>query len=407
MSLCAHRRIPTRLIVSAAALVAFAPAVTAHADPPAGVVLAGHVLDASKPVPATVTLTAWPDVAALDHLPDGAVVGTRRIATATTGVDGSYSLAPALSSLPHRFREADGTVNVELEIGSDIGHAQLSLPIAVSAASPAARVTTTAVPGTRPADVDVDLSRGDVTDSLSTGPRPAAITTAVPQSGDYKCGDWEAGDRLGQRPEKFMNVYADPTGKATVTETAASSHTLGVAIKVSSGPWSLEGSASETLADGSYATNTYAHDVAIKNTVDYRKYHRFCVTEDFKTHWEHAARPGHFYALEVERLTEPIRGAGFTNCVMVHRGTYTKTHGRSKNFSLGMDLYFIRLEAHAAYSSHTKISWHITGRNRLCGSNDGWVHSDQAEVRKPSPKRCIPGQPCHTVVGTAARIVVR
>jgi hypothetical protein len=396
------------LIASAAALTAFAPAVAAHADPPTGVVVSGHVLEATNAVRgATVSLIAWPDAGALDQVPDGAPVGTRQIATAITTDDGSYTLAPDLSSLPDRFRESDGTVNVELEIASPTGHAQFSLPLATSAAVPAAEVTTTAVPGSRPAEVDVDLSRHAVADSLSTRTRPATLATSVAQSGDYKCSDWEAGDKLGQRPETFMNVYADPTGKATVTETTASTHTLGVAIQISSGPWSVDGSASQSLADGSYATNTYAHDVAIKNTVDYRKYHRFCVTENFKTHWEHEARPGHFYALEVERLTEPIRGAGFTNCVMVHRGTYTKTHGKSKNFSLGMDLYFIRVEAHAAYSSHTKISWHITGRNRLCGSNDGWVHANQAEVRRPSARRCIPGKPCHTVLGTTPRSTAR
>jgi hypothetical protein len=409
MSLSTHRRNATRLITSAAAIAVFAPAVAAHADPPASVILNGHVVSAGMPVPgATVTLTAWPDADTLMGLPSGAPVGTTRLTTVIVGTDGSYAVAPDLSSLSARYREADGTVNVELEIGSPAGHAQYSLPVALSAHVPAAGDATTAVGGSRPARVDIDLAQHTVVNSLAAHTSGlATFATPVARSGDYKCGDWEAGDKLRQRPEKFMNVYADRTGKATVTETAASSHTLGVAIKISSGPWSVDGSASETVSDGSYATNTYAHDVAIKNTVDYRKYHRLCVTENFKTHWEHEARPGHFFALEVERLTEPIRGAGFSNCVMVHRGTYTKTHGRSKDFSLGMDLYFVRVEAHAAYSSHTRISWHITGRNRLCGSNDGWVHADQAEARKPSPRRCIPGKPCHTVVATIAHVAAR
>jgi hypothetical protein len=184
-----------------------------------------------------------------------------------------------------------------------------------------------------------------------------------------------------------------------VTETAASQHTLGVAIKVSSGPWTVDGSASETMTDESSATLTYRHDVSIANLVDYRKYNRWCIwPERGSTRVDHLARPGHFAALQVQSLTEPIKDAAFSNCLSVSQGKYTKSRGSSHHFAAGVNLYFIRVEAQAAYSANTTISWRITRKRKLCGSNDLWAHASEASVRKPSPPRCIPGKPCHSTV---------
>lgn len=337
--------------------------------PPAGaewalpMVATGQVLarDGAPQADARVNLVAWPSTHVLSALPTGATIHTRLLVSSTTDRAGHYALRYDLATLSRSFTEPDGTVNLEVDTASAGGpEATDHYSFSAKAASPTHQDT-------------VRLAAAPSAESTFPVAPPDACSTV----------GWTAGIWVRHRPEAFLDVYSDIGGKATVTETSTASHTLGVGLRVDSGGWGIEGTASLQNERGASSTVTYQAGKRIFNQVNYRRFHRRCRPGfDQPEHTYREARPMGFYAQQVPALREDIGTQHWTNCTQYWSGSYSKTRGRNREFAGGVKLPFMSLSSTAAFSNSMIETFHITDHQYLCGSTEmGWDMAPQAGTR--------------------------
>ena len=148
-------------------------------------------------------------------------------------------------------------------------------------------------------------------------------------------------------------------------------HTLGIGYKSSSGTWSANGTS--TISYSGSAEYGRLADANIYNAVNYRDTHSTCGGT-----WR---RPIGCYGLSTN-----FTYAGHINypyCQTVYGGTYTKNQGRNTTYANGVNIGGFSVSAQSGWNREVRITWTITARSKLCGSNSvGWLDSAMADTHQ-------------------------
>lgn len=413
------------------------PSLPAPGFPHLNDLVVGTVTSGSTPIAgATVTLTAWPNAAALDALPDGAEVPTRTVATAQSDASGAYTLAPRLATLPSDYTEPSGAVSLVLEAAKD-GVAQ-SHNVAAALANSAAGATSDSIaePG-RPAVINFDRAAQTASDSTSTavdagtpdgalasaltsaathpGTADATADTGIPLGGEGnvaagsasmpvpafipRCGPWHAQkERIYGAPEHFVNVYTWSGAPATVDEEVGSEHSLGAAMHtIGTVGWSATAGIEISTATSNGAAAVVRSSKAEYNQVNYRYFLQSCwaAANGHFTGNNKQWRPTGFFALTPQGIEKSVSHPYWNShlCSDYKAGQrVVKSKGANTTYTAGVDLGFISVSSHASFSSNMTITFQLTQDSEVCGSTaEGLVKSPQIEVHKKLTNDCGPG----------------
>lgn len=378
------------VLLSAAATVAFASQVGPPAGPPGAPVVPhsvggprapshGVVLAAwgpNQPV-AKIGILAWPNKKTLRALHTGATIPLVTLGTTSTTSTGAYSLNVDISQLGSRYRESNGSVNVEVRIATPTQGATVYLPLHRSKVS------------RDPTRVTLPPYSFDLVHRRVTGPglrvpeHLAVFRTAEPAA------DWipepspspgpdgppcrgTAGRWLPDREEHFLNVWAWRGAKATVTESTGSTHTLGVGVRTGSGPWTFAGHSEETWShDMTVSTPPISNNRAVGNAVNYRIFRLRCGASWFQTSVRSMGIDALLPSRFIHRKIRPIR---FRHCVSYDAGQAIQIHDSANvTYGGGVDLGFVSLSAHASLTDSTQEIFIPTRRTWICGNNRYYI----------------------------------
>ncbi|WP_020017914.1 hypothetical protein [Promicromonospora sukumoe] len=371
------------------------------ADPVADrghVVVSGTVTRAGSPAVADILAVAWPEGAVLDKIPDEGAVRMVTLAAAKSATSGDYSISVDLDKVPVDYIDDSGQVDVDLLIADDTAEATWSFSLV---REPAGWTTATSESG-EGLDVSVDLESGQVKDSsidvdsmvdsdfdpVDTGAAQEQTTTAVETRSavfDQRLAAYKSAEFAPLEPicdtvrsattHTARERWALSQGTTNVAVTAKQSrdlsHTLGVAIKGSSG-WKMSGTLAKKTTvsgeDGPYRA-VYYHT----NTVRYRDYKNSCTGKITRS------RP--------EAITDIFSGLtnvprkNWTTCVTKSSGTYTKETEKNATISGAVKVH-AELTAQAGWGTKASLAFKFTGPSRLCGSNGkSWVSAPQVVAR--------------------------
>ena len=185
-----------------------------------------------------------------------------------------------------------------------------------------------------------------------------------------------------------MRVYTYTGNPFTISETAGSTHGLGVAAKGAApgDPWANEAGASFSIDTNTSAGGTNSESVSngryLFNRVYYRQYKHVCQGVGVYRIDRYQARSSGFDDIisegdEYSPVSRPI----WSNCsTRKTSGTFWKRHGSSATFAQGVTLLGISVSAHASYETNTQIAWTFNTPGYLCGSNTTWPDATEAQA---------------------------
>jgi hypothetical protein len=354
----------------------------------------------SAPATASVSLVAWPSDDYLAAQTIGQTVPTEVLATATPSAAGSYTLSPNLAGVGANYVDPDGLVNLELDTTLGSQSQEWSLSAAVPGSVAATQDPQLAVAGSTPDTVNFNMSQATVTQTDSTGVSetdPVQLTSAdtlsqathgvgpgaAPATGNSPddhpdpagCSGWTYYSYYGNRNETFLNLYTY-SGDTTVTESAGSTHTLGVGADENNNGWGLDGEHSITKEASASASNSWTSNEQLKNTVNEHEYQRYCwLQDDINYHAEYKIEAVSFNAFLTSATHIINTNWNSKNCHLYASGNYTKIQGSNQSFSGGLNTPFISLKSQAEFSKDSSVGWNPSSAGEeMCGStNAGWA----------------------------------
>jgi len=335
----------------------------------------GRILSGSAAVSgAHIAAVAWPNGKTLAALPNGAKVLLRTVGTAVADSTGAYHLVMNLASLKPKYREPDGTVNVEVDLTTAASSARWNVPITPQQIAPhPARVAlpafvfnlanaTVSGAGVAPGANTMSVAPAGTMLPSDYGPSPSPS----PGPDEDPCSD-VAGRRVPDRPEHFLNVWAWSGVPTTVTESLGSKHTVGLGITYDGVYWSGYGTADVESGQNENATATFRSNRSTGNSINYRRFTLVCQgTTQYRT-----ARPTGLDALLPAKFTKhKIAAPKFKHCVRYRRGqTLTVDHSSNTTYAAGVGLGFVNLSAHASMTKQTIEAFNIKKGTFICGNN--------------------------------------
>ena len=371
------------LLASASPTASASPSPAASSAAATGKLISGAIVgtDGSPAADATVSLNAWPTPQFLAAQAIGDKVPVKAITTTTTSRSGRYSLDPDLSSLGPDYVSPDGSVSLEIDTAQGDASQEWSIPAAIPRSRAAEASADSIVAGSRPGVLDFDLHRGTLAQRVGAAPvhTQKLAATRNPVSSDHVapmdntapgCFGWTSYKSFPDRSEAFLNLYTY-SGHATVNEKIGSSHSLGVSANYAGQGWALHGSLSLEKQSSTSGTDSFTGNTRLWNEVNARECDDYCWDSGHTDpHYNFQMRPVSFHMFLTRR--DPI-AARFWNtlyCDSEYSGTYGKTQGSNQAFSLGLKLPYLSVEARAAFSHETTVSWSPGSVGEfLCGSN--------------------------------------
>ncbi len=342
-------------VVAAVAWGSVVPVAVA-ATPDVGVT--GTVVRGVAPVEgADVSVSVWPSDRVLAALPDGAPVTLISLGTTRTDSRGAYAVSSALADVPADYREADGSLSVEVDVTSAAGATQWNSTVGGSA--PLSRADSFDLAGSVRED-------GVQTALAVTAPASGATSAAAgaaPDNGGPTC-HWAATSTYKQATEFYGQADGAPGVWAHLTQTATSTHTLGIAVEGSNGAWSGSGSSSVSVTSGtSSSTSSTNYSMRWYNTINYRGYNWICTSGSVK----HTYRAVSTYGRNSEwhQVTHPYYGY----CINQRSGTNQIRHlETSYTNSGGVSLGFVSVNAELTWGSDVTEEIKFLTASQYCGT---------------------------------------
>lgn len=378
-----------------------------------------------------MTVAAWPSKGGLEQLPSGAEVAALHLDSVPLKKDGSFLVTVDSASIPANYRESNGSTTFEVSFrtsgavvpswffsstprathnggGVSWGNERVSTDKADELASNGLARSHVNVKfdsvtekaeivevGNEPESwVSADglslLSRDVARESaLGVAVFNDSVGAAATPPGNWACGSWSSTSSWQyNKPEKMANVVGTLKGKAKVTQTHTSSHTLGVSLKMGSGSWG-GGNAGGTSAITTNDTDTSGVIMTgiNRNSVNYRKFTRWCFDPFFPgERTDQAWFPVSVHTLNISplNLSRPNWDSNPNACSIKSGGHFTKTQGSNVTYSGGVSITPVAVNSKASFTSSTSIRWDFTGSAKLCGStSQGPLASPQAGVFVP------------------------
>ena len=391
-----------------------------------------------------MTLRAYPNGATLEGLGVGADISTVDVASAVTNAAGGYVLTPDLTTLPSSFVEPDGSVSLEVDVSAGaVGEQSYDLSGAVPGTPAADDPETSAVAG-RPDHVDFSLATGTVADmsqsrfDTSDEDGASSLTSAkvfdaaqadadsTPDAsstcGHYgdvcsggidprtlqkpwevlpgvtipQCGGWKVMNYENNVPEHFVNVYTWGGAPAKITETTASSHSLGIELSVGRGAFGAHGSSTKETHHATSGVHTLTSGTAVSNGLNSAYEARACyqsyqwyVNTSASLVTQRELRPIRFFDVAEAQFDKPrALPTTWTNCdLLVPGDEKIKSDGTNVTYEGGISYAGLgSASAHVSFSRDTTIDWVVNQKSVFCGSqasgpNAGPAASPVAMVR--------------------------
>jgi hypothetical protein len=357
-------------------------------------VIGAAVLDGKPLANARVQAEVWPNTHVLATMPPGARVDVRRLPAVRTTAEGKFAVSLAHASLPAKYRDAKGHIQVMLRISDSQHEVQWNFTAkpadgprdsgsswtsALDTAPSAATVTSAVFELGAKASVSelggtsaTALASGKLTvrNAQSLGVRSAIIRQGLAVAA---CSPYFATNTwLYNRAEPFMHVYPGSKAAAVVTQSYGVDHTLGIGAKGAAGGWiGGSGGGRSTISLAASGSVRRTSNSTAFNSINFRDYMTTCGAVQ--------RRPVSVYSIlsRIDAATEP----NFTACTIYSSGDFSKTQGLNKTFSNEVNIGPVSVDAQSGWNSESKVSWHITSRTGLCGNtNEGWVKSPEAEA---------------------------
>ena len=373
---------------TAIATVAMTGAQTAGAAAPDGpALLQGQVTTDGDAVDATVRTSLFPVMPGRGAKP-GSTVRTLDLAPVATGADGRYVVPAPTADELRGYVDQWGRVSMTIVVddGTHITSRTESTGVPADAASGAGARSKFAAPA--PTDVptfNVDLGTGTVQESLgqaelvagrATVESVSAVEGRTAESAKHPCNR-SYGDKHQGRSERFMYVNNWPGAKATVTQGAGTSHTLGIAWKLTGQNWSANDSNTKTISTSDQATRHNVVDRWVLNKVNYQDIHYKGLCEYPGERVEQRPYSVHTLIDRLEirpflpQLSDPAgckkRGKDYE---------YTKNSTSNMTVSSGVDLLGINVQATSGWDSDTSWTIDVDKPTKECWSNpDGPMNS--------------------------------
>ncbi len=209
--------------------------------------------------------------------------------------------------------------------------------------------------------------------------RSDAAASVSPAVAAPFCSSDKAGAYVYGLSEHFANAYGWAAAKATIKETAASSHRLGAGISVDAGPFKADGTVTfETHTSAGGEQSAPGNDLVF-NRINYRHFTRYCIDLGRKTTYDEV-RPVSVYDLISKFLA--VDAPIWSTCVTKTSGHYWKSAGTNSTDEAGITFSGASLSAQSGWDTDTEVGWNITSPSLLCGSDErGWSASSEAAAR--------------------------
>lgn len=373
------------------------------------VLVSGLVTENSRPVEgALIVARIWPNTSVLQNLKVGEKAPVKIVDYATTGPEGKFavSLLPELVDTP--YMELDGSISVQIWLVHD----GIEVPWNFSALPPAGKDefqnwSTEALRQSESKSdelLEVNFEIGNEA-NVKQSDDPAASwvatdSTLAGEGGSLRLIDggvpvalaagtcWAAvpvgGTWLYNNRERFMAVYGWTGAKAKISQalSSSSSHTVGIGYKLNVGPWSVSGSATQTISTGSAQTITGITNAFIHNSINYRRWNCSEANDNIAIVGTEI-RPAGFYDIFNEPNTIALHVNHTLGCVNKSAGTsVVKTAGTNQTFSAGVTTPFINLSARSGFNQGTRLEFTVTAPSKVCGnSSQGWLAASNIDVR--------------------------
>ena len=178
--------------------------------------------------------------------------------------------------------------------------------------------------------------------------------------------------------EAFANVWGWTGAKSTFHQSLSTSHTLGIAIQLDSGSYSLGGTVGFTESTGTAANVSGLYNNQVNNEVNYRKIRNACLR---KSEWRPVSTASLMYPiLGWAQSAHPI----WTSCAVYGNGAnMTKSSGTNTTYATGVNFPSIKLSTQSGWNASVSNTWNFTQTSKLCGStSSGWVSSPEAEAHQ-------------------------
>jgi hypothetical protein len=393
-----------RSVIAACAAMVITAGVVAATNPSQGETAVGagahaRVIAGPGSSAARVVVVAWPNGKTLERLKNGAKVPLVNVGSAASNSAGVFDVRMNFSSLGRRFKQADGSVHVEVDVSTSKKSAawngtipqhqiagRVSSVLLPAYAFDLDRGTVTG-PGVSPSSArlavfnDPDIAARVASSARrSTGPLPPSPS---PSGTEDPC-NLVARKRLLDRQEHFLNVYTWSGVKAVVTETHGSQHSVGVGISRTGTSWSASGSVTKTWSDSNTVTAPFRNNRAVGNAINYRKFQLVCQKQN--NGWR--VVPTDLDALMPATFTrQSILTPTFRHCQPYRKGqTYTLDHQNNTTYAGGVTLGFVNLSAHAAMTRQTSETFYASKNTFICGNNNSSLNkSTQVAALKTHP----------------------
>lgn len=354
-------------VVLATVVPLLSPAGIAEAAEPA--LIGGTVLGATVSSPATVTVLAWPAQKTLDILAVHGTYPIARLATTTTGAGGKFAVPASVTDrLAETYRGPAGQLNLEIWASAPAGSTAWTTSVVPT---PAGWTSTDAsVADSVQASTTLSLAR-TAAERASQGAVGAFLGTgkAPEPNAAYPCVLEDLG-RAGPTQAVIANVWGNPLhAYGRVHYTAASSHTLGVAVSWTGavGDYRAEGSQTATAGVG-FDTNFTVINHQLSAAWWYQKYRHTCVGVA-----QYILRPREFYT---GPRSVGIGTRAFTHaCVTYQRGwDFYRESGANHSFSTGVNVGGVGVVSQVGWSNATTVYYRFGRTGRMCASQPSGLY---------------------------------
>ena len=369
--------------------------------------IAGAVTKDGRPLRgASVEVSIWPSEESLRKLKKGDRVNFWTLPVAFTDSSGRYGVDIPWGALPADYIDASGGADIQISANDGIQslHWQtpLSDPVTQTRAMKSMKSKVRHSPNSDVVRFDLGRQPG-VGDQNALISNPLTLVQKTPQglahvasqkvfreTGFHRTGVAQgcvtsAGNFIYNVQEKWGRIFSPAAIPTDVTETNASSHTLGVGFQNTAKVWSATGTTSMTVTSSGSGGYTGLWNEYLYNRLNYRDYP--CTFQNgttqvtrrvYDTSGKVTDTGGWAGAMPTSWAANPStnpcykRGAGWY---------YTKLNATNTTFSGGVNLGPLTVSSQAGWDSSTSIKWGTipAGMTALeCGSGPGGPESSQS-----------------------------
>jgi hypothetical protein len=205
-------------------------------------------------------------------------------------------------------------------------------------------------------------------------------TTSVPSLQDGEC-KWQPKSWVRDRKERFQSIYNWSGAKATLTQTTATKHELGVAVQFPYQGVTWKASAMKSTGTSGQGTTADQVNKTFYNNVDYRYFNFYCSAGTFQGHPDIRFMRQELRPMKVSgfftKATVSDKKSWKKRCVFYPKSrnySFSLTKSKSYTKSGGVDLGFLNVNAQSGFTNESKQTFKISSASFICTNDQNTDH---------------------------------